>query len=86
MLIGSSTDPALQASPDDVAYQARNRERGDLPGQLRIRIRDGRLATPWFDYLMLSEDDLSMLIKGSAWRRTAGASHVAHIAVLTMDG
>lgn len=82
-LVGSSTDPSVQAGPEDVAYQARNRERGDLPGQLRIRIRDGLLSTAWFDYLMLSADELRELISGSPWSLADSASNIGHVAVLS---
>ena len=82
-LIGSSMNPSIHTGPDEAAYQARNLERGQLPGHQRIRIRDGRLSSPWFDYLLLSVDELRDLIDGSPWSLIDSASNVAHVAVLS---
>ena len=51
-----------------LAYQERNRRRGRLDGQIRIRVRQRELATPWFDYLMVSPDELRTLLAGTGWR------------------
>lgn len=51
-----------------LAYQARNRERGRMGGQVRIRVRYRDLATPWFDYLMVSPDELRELAEPAGWR------------------
>jgi SAM-dependent methyltransferase len=50
-----------------LAYHDRNRRRGRHPGQLRLRIRHGELATPWFDYLMLPPDELDALARAGGW-------------------
>jgi SAM-dependent methyltransferase len=69
---------------DDVhrAYRERNRRRGRLPGQLRIRVRYREAATPWFDFLQVSPAELTQLLEGTDWRldrtlRDEGASYVA---------
>jgi SAM-dependent methyltransferase len=38
------------------------------PSEQRFRVRFGRLATPWFTYLMLSPTDFEELVAGSGWR------------------
>jgi SAM-dependent methyltransferase len=50
-----------------LAYQARNRERRRMSGQIRIRVRYRELATPWFDYLMVSRDELRQLAEPAGW-------------------
>jgi hypothetical protein len=37
-------------------------------GQLRIRVRYRDIATPWFDYLHSSSQELERLVAVSAWR------------------
>ena len=66
-IVAGSNDPSQTDEPAHHAYQARNRERGRLPGHLRIRVRHGALATPWFDYLLASPEELRALAAGTGW-------------------
>jgi len=66
---------AIGGAPDDVtkdpierAYHERNRARGRLAGQWRIRVRYRDLATPWFDYLYCSPAELEELTANTGWR------------------
>lgn len=67
-ILGECSDPYATEDPEHLAYHERNRRRGRMGGQLRIRIRYRKLATPWFDYLFLSEDELGGLLNGTGWR------------------
>ena len=53
--------------PDHLAYHERNRKRGRMGGQIRLRIRYRSRATPWFDYLMVSRVELAELVAGTGW-------------------
>jgi SAM-dependent methyltransferase len=44
--------------PEHLAYHERNRRRGRMAGQLRLRIRHRSYATPWFDYLIVSREEM----------------------------
>ena len=46
-VLGIGLDPSATDDPRHLAYQAFNRSRGRLPGQLRLRIRFQHLATGW---------------------------------------
>jgi SAM-dependent methyltransferase len=59
---GGSGDPVHEA------YHRRNRQRGRLPGHLTVRVRHRELATPWFDYLLCSPDELRDVLRGTEWR------------------
>jgi hypothetical protein len=39
-----------------------------MSGQIRIRVRFRDHATPWFDYLMVSREELESLLDGTGWR------------------
>jgi SAM-dependent methyltransferase len=67
-ILGECTDPYATQDPDHLAYHERNRRRGRMGGQLRIRIRFRSVASPWFDYLFLSEEELRSLLEGTGWR------------------
>jgi SAM-dependent methyltransferase len=67
-IIAQGTDPYGTTDPVHVDYHQRNRDRGRLGGQLRLRLRYRRLATAWFDYLNCSVAELEELLTGTRWR------------------
>jgi SAM-dependent methyltransferase len=67
-IVAQGTDPYGTSDPVHVSYHQRNRERGRLGGQLRLRLRYRLQATPWFDYLNCSVEELTSLLEGTAWR------------------
>ncbi|MFJ9554165.1 class I SAM-dependent methyltransferase [Nocardiopsis sp. NPDC101807] len=80
LLIGTGMDPST-TDVDHRAYQERNRRSGRLPGQIRMRNRQGVLATDWFDYLLAGVDDLRALVRRSPWHvvsvREEGRNYLA---------
>ena len=83
-ILGEILDPYPGAAPIHLAYHQRNRKRGRMSGQIRIRIRYRDLATPWFDYLFLSRPELEELVEGTGWlvARTIDAEGPLYVAVL----
>jgi|Tabmets5t2r1_1033131.scaffolds.fasta_scaffold15988_2 SAM-dependent methyltransferase len=67
-IVLDSVDPYVGADADEIAYQARNRARGRMPGQVTIRIRYGERVTPWYDLLNVSVTELAQLVGGTGWR------------------
>jgi SAM-dependent methyltransferase len=67
-IIAESTDPHQTTVPEHLAYQERNRQRGRLPGQIRLRIRYRTYRTPWFDYLLVSEAEMEEILAGTGWQ------------------
>jgi SAM-dependent methyltransferase len=53
--------------PSHLAYQRRNRERGRLAGELRLRMRYRDLIGPWFDYLIVSKEEVADIVVGTGW-------------------
>ena len=72
-------------NPDHVDYHERNRKRGRMPGQLRLRVRFRLAATPWFDYLIVSPDELRELVAGSGWEVSRLIEGEAGIYVAVLD-
>ena len=66
-IIAVSYDPYGTTNPDDLAYFERNRRRGRLGGQIRLRVRYRAYATPWVDYLMVSLDEMREIVSGTGW-------------------
>jgi len=67
LVIAESCDPHKTVNTDHLSYQQRNRERGRLPGQIRIRVRHRTARTPWFDYLLVSPDEMASIVSGTGW-------------------
>lgn len=83
-IIAESLDPYKTKDPDHLAYHKFNRERGRMPGQVRLRIRYRRTVGPWFDYLLVSQAEMRAILAGTGWRakkfiKSRGARYIAII-------
>ena len=68
-IVGSNNDPyANNGAARHRDYHRRNRTRGRLPGQVRLRLRYRESTTPWVDWLFLSTRELEKLLEGTGWR------------------
>jgi hypothetical protein len=54
--------------PAYLAYQERNRERGRMSGQLRVRVRYRDFIGPWIDHLIVSPEEMAAILEGTQWR------------------
>ena len=83
-IIAESVDPYLTDNPLHLAYHKRNRQRGRMAGQLRIRVRYQKYATPWFDYLFVSRTEMVAMLRGTGWAverfLVGGPNYIAVIA------
>lgn len=66
-IITESNNPGDTTNPIHLAYQAYNLERGRMRGQLRLRIRYEKTKGPWFDYLIVSPDEMQDILTGTGW-------------------
>ncbi len=67
-IVAESRDVYDTDDPDHLAYQEHNRRRGRMAGQLRLRVRHRLHTTPWFDYLIVSPQEMEELVAGTGWR------------------
>lgn len=83
-IVAESRDVFQTTDATHLRYQARNRRRGRLSGQVRIRVRYRDCATPWFDYLMVSRDEMATILDGTGWRieRTLESDGPGYVAVI----
>ena len=66
-IVGETADPYTTTRPVHLDYHEQNRRSGRLPGQLSLRIRHERTATPWWDYLLCTPEELEEVIRPTAW-------------------
>lgn len=67
-IVAQTRDVYATGDPAHLAYHERNRERGRMAGQIRLRARYRRYRTPWFDYLMVSPEEMEDLLRTTPWR------------------
>jgi len=67
-IIAESLDPYKTTEPDHLEYHKCNIKRGRMCGQVRLRVRYKKYATPWFDYVLVSEDEMKHILKGTGWQ------------------
>lgn len=67
VILAESLDPHETTEPVHLAYQRRNRRRGRMSGQIRIRIRFNQWIGPWFEYLLVSPAEMSAIVEGTGW-------------------
>jgi len=66
-IIAEAVDPYQTNEKLHLAYQKRNRARGRMSGQLRIRIRHQNIVGAWFDYLLVSQQEMKEVVAGTGW-------------------
>ncbi len=67
-IIATTNDVYQTDSAVHLAYQAFNRERGRMSGQIRMRVRYRVWCTEWFDYLMVSPAEMEDILSGTGWQ------------------
>jgi SAM-dependent methyltransferase len=67
-IVATSNDPYATEDPAHLAYHERNRGRGRMSGQLRLRERYRDLVGPWFEYLIVSPDEMADIVESTGWQ------------------
>ena len=70
VVVVETSNPYKTTNPSHRRYLRRNRQRGRMSGQIRIRIRFQDRATPWFDYLFVSPREMKDVLSGTGWKAT----------------
>ena len=67
-IVAETRDVYRTDNPEHLAYHERNRARGRMAGQVRLRIRYHAHATPWYDYLFVSPEEMEEHVRPTPWR------------------
>jgi SAM-dependent methyltransferase len=88
-ILAGSSDPYDGASEFARRYQARNRASGKMGGVERLRLRHKQYATPWFDVLFASREEVEQLVQGTGWAVSRfvddGRGGAGYVAVLELE-
>lgn len=81
-IIGTCRDPFDTDDPLHLQYHQLNRDRGRLPGQIRLRTRWSNVASPWFDYLLQPIAELEAIFDENGWELVDHQPGHPYVAVL----
>ena len=68
VIMAESRDPYMTDNPVHFKYHKANVKQGRMPGQLRMKIRFMQYSTPWYDYLYVSEKEMTEILKDTGWK------------------
>jgi len=80
-IVAESVNPYTTDNPDHLAFHERNRRRGQMAGQLRLRVLYGHHRSRWFDYLLASPEEMAELADGTGWELTRVIDEGEHVYV-----
>ncbi len=83
-IIAGTRNPYLTTDPDHLQYHRMNKKRGRMAGQIRLRVRFGRIIGEWFDYLLVSPKEMEALLSNSGWQieRLIGSGEPSYFAII----
>jgi hypothetical protein len=84
VIIAESNDPYRTENPFHLQYQKTNHKRGRMPGQMKIRIRYMKYVGRWFDYLIVSKEEMKEILEGTGWkvRKFIASTSSSYIAII----
>jgi len=83
-IIAVTRNPYMTRDENHLQYHRLNKKRGRMGGQIRMRVRFERADGPWFDYLLVSPEELKSLLVDTDWRveRFLNAKQADYVALL----
>jgi len=87
-IVAESLDIYGTDKPEHLGYHDRNRRRGRMAGEIRLRVRYRDLIGDWFDYLMVSQREMQEIVEGTGWRvaEFIGATGGQYVGVIEKEG
>lgn len=67
VIVADTRDPYKTDNPAHLVYHQRNRRKGRMGGQVRIRVRFRKYVGRWFDYLFVSKKEMKEILGGTGW-------------------
>ncbi len=87
LILAESREPYKTDNPDHLNYHKMNRQKGRMSGQVKIRIRYRKHIGKWFDYLMVSQEEMRQILSGTGWKikEFLNSADSFYIAVIEKD-
>jgi SAM-dependent methyltransferase len=87
-ILANASDPYYPpADPYWLEHHEVNRQKGRMAGQNRMRVRYLGFTTPWFDWLLVSRDEMESILRGTGWtvKRYIGGDTRTYVAVIEKE-
>lgn len=68
LILAVTRDPYKTDNPAHLEYHKLNKEKGRMGGQVRIRSRFHKYVGRWFDYLMVSKEEMKEIPRATGWK------------------
>lgn len=82
VILATGRDPYKEDNPIHAGYDRSNLKKGRMYGQLRMRVRFGKLAGEWLDYLYVSKSEMKNILEGTGWKIERFIPDYPHYAVV----
>jgi hypothetical protein len=71
----------------NLEYHKTNQRKGRMSGQIRLRVRYKTYKSAWFDWLIVSKDEMREMLKDTGWKlkRTIETTGPRYIAVIEKE-
>jgi SAM-dependent methyltransferase len=67
-IIAGTRNPYRTSEPDHLQYHRLNKKLGRMPGQIKMRVRFGKVVGAWFDYLLVSPKEMEDILSDTDWQ------------------
>ena len=67
-ILAGTLNPYQTDDINHLQYHRLNRRRGRMGGQIRMRIRYGKIVGEWFDYLFVSPEEMKKILEKTDWQ------------------
>ena len=84
LIIAETRDPYKTDNQAYLEYYERNRKKNRMSGQLRGRVRFEKFVSKWFDWLMVSKDEMKEILTGTQWtvREFIDSGNAQYVAII----
>jgi SAM-dependent methyltransferase len=87
-IIAENNHPYKTTNPLHLGYHKLNRSRGRMPGQLKLRVRFQNIVGEWFDYLLVSPEEMKKILRDTGWglKKVIPSQGTTYISIITKLG
>lgn len=68
LIIAESNNPYKTNNTLHLEYRKLNKKRDRMGGQIKFRIRFEKYVSDWFDYLLVSKQEMKKILNGTGWK------------------
>lgn len=67
-IIAGTRNPYFTEDANHLQYHKQNKKRGRMAGQIKMRVRFKKIVGKWFDYLLVSPEEMREILSDTGWQ------------------